>query len=133
MSEPELPQPKSPAKLEELFAGIDLVATSQGKEVAAGADDLSLDAEKDLERERQLEELNQTKRVNKAQLRILKALFWLIVLWLVSVMALTAVAGFHLWGFVLSDKVMITYITSTTVSVLGLFHIAARWLFYRKP
>lgn len=132
MSEPKSNQPKLPAELEELFAGIDAVATFQGGEVATGADELSLDAERDLERERQLEELDQTKKTNKAQLSMLKALFWLIVLWLVSVIVLTAAAGFHLWGFALSDKVMITYITSTTVSVLGLFHIAARWLFYRK-
>lgn len=131
MSESESTPPK-PEELQELFAGIEAVATSQREEIAAGADDLSLDAEKDLELERQREEHSQTKKINQAQLSILKALFRLIILWLVSVMILTAVCGLKLGGFYLSDKVLITYITSTTVSVLGLFHIAARWLFFRQ-
>jgi len=49
--------------------------------------------------------------------------------WLGSVAVLLLMVGFHMWGFNLSDKVIIAYITSTTVSVLGLFHIAAKWLF----
>jgi hypothetical protein len=105
----------------------------------AEPDPLSLVGEEDLDKERVAteierlrEELRQTKRLNKARFIVLTALFSLIVLWLVSVMALTAAIGFHLRGFSLSDKVVTTYITSTTVSVLGLFHIAAQWLFSAK-
>ena len=56
-------------------------------------------------------------------------LFRLIVSWLVIVVifvALAATLGNH---FKLSDSVLIAFITSTTVSVLGLFVIVARWLF----
>ena len=49
--------------------------------------------------------------------------------WLGSVALLLLLQGLKVWGFWLSDKVIIAYITSTTVSVLGLFHIAAKWLF----
>ena len=56
-------------------------------------------------------------------------LFWLIVGWLSVVVAFVALAGFHAWGFLLSDAILIAFITSTTVSVLGLFIVAAKWLF----
>jgi hypothetical protein len=141
MSEPESTPPKPSLSLAELaryFEGISKVAASEEIEVVE-PDPLSLVGEEDLDKERVAteierlrEELRQTKRLNKARLIVLTALFSLIVLWLVSVMALTAAVGFHWWGFFLSDKVVMTYITSTTVSVLGLFHIAARWLFSVK-
>ena len=141
MSEPESTPPKESLSLIELaryFEGISKVAASEERD-AVEPDPLSLVGEEDLDKERVAteierlrEELRQTKRLNKARLIVLSALFSLIVLWLVSVMALTAAVGFHWWGFSLSDKVVMTYITSTTVSVLGLFHIAARWLFSVK-
>ncbi len=56
-------------------------------------------------------------------------LFWLIVGWLSVVVVFVALAGFHVGGFSLSDSVLIAFITSTTVSVLGLFIVAAKWLF----
>ncbi len=56
-------------------------------------------------------------------------LFGLTVLWLVVVIAFVGFAGFQYSGFTLSDKVIIAFITSTTVSVIGLFHFAAKWLF----
>ena len=74
----------------------------------------------------------QTKRVNWARLIVLGSLFFLIVLWIVSVILLTAALGFHWRGFSLPDMVMITYITTTTASVFGLFLIAAKWLFPAK-
>lgn len=56
-------------------------------------------------------------------------LFWLIVGWLIVVVVFVLLTGFHLGGFTLSEKVLIAFITSTTVSVLGLFIVAAKWLF----
>jgi hypothetical protein len=56
-------------------------------------------------------------------------LFGLTVLWLVVVIVFVGFAGFQFRGFTLSDKVIIAFITSTTVSVIGLFHFAAKWLF----
>ncbi len=56
-------------------------------------------------------------------------LFWLIVGWLSVVVMFVLLSGFHFYGFALSEKVLIAFITSTTVSVLGLFIVAAKWLF----
>jgi len=60
-------------------------------------------------------------------------LFWLIVVWLafvVTYVGLTASTG---GKFKLSDSVLIAFITSSTVSVLGLFVLAAKWLFPSPP
>jgi hypothetical protein len=75
------------------------------------------------------QEISHTKHLHYVRLFILAALFVLVLAWLGSVALLLLLQGFKGWGFWLSDKVIIAYITSTTVSVLGLFHIAAKWLF----
>lgn len=74
--------------------------------------------------------LQQIKDLHVARLGLLKGLFRLVVYWLLSVIFLLALLGFgSLIHFSLSDKVVMTYITSTTASVLGLFIIAAKWLY----
>src|ERR1041384_4750660 len=75
------------------------------------------------------QEISHTKHLHYVRLFILAALFVLVLAWLGSVALLLLLQGLKVWGFWLSDKVIIAYITSTTVSVLGLFHIAAKWLF----
>lgn len=149
MSEPESTQlKKQAAELSKLFEGIDRVADSQAAEAGIEADPLVVnDEEADLsqtyptalsavQRARDAAEIEklgegtrQTKRVNITRFIILGSLFFLITLWIVSVVLLTVASGFHWRGFMLPDLVMITYITTTTASVFGLFHIAARWLF----
>lgn len=54
-------------------------------------------------------------------------LFKLILGWLLSVLVFVGLAAVGL--FHLSDGVLIAFITSTTVSVIGIFLIAAHWLF----
>lgn len=56
-------------------------------------------------------------------------IFILVCIWLTCVLASIIFSGFNIWGFELSDKVLITFITSTTINVLGLFAIVAKWLF----
>ncbi|HEV7684880.1 MAG TPA: hypothetical protein VGO68_22410 [Pyrinomonadaceae bacterium] len=75
------------------------------------------------------QEIRHTKHLHYVRLFLLAALFVLVLMWLFSVAALLTLQAFRVWDFNLSDKVIIAYITSTTVSVLGLFHIAAKWLF----
>jgi hypothetical protein len=62
-------------------------------------------------------------------------LFWLSVIWLIVILAFLLFAAIKtMFGinFVLSDAVLIALITTTTVNVLGLFYIVARWLFPSK-
>lgn len=56
-------------------------------------------------------------------------IFWLVVAWLVAVVASIALSGFSCHGFRLSDNVIIAFITSTTVNVVGLFVIVAKWMY----
>jgi hypothetical protein len=149
MSEPESTQTeKDLAALAKLFEGIDRVADSQAAEAGIEVDPLAVNAEEadlgrtnpeallTVQQARDAAEIaklgegtRQTERVNKARLIILRALFFLIVAWIMSVMLITVAQGFQWRGFMLGDAVLITYITTTTATVFGLFHIAARWLF----
>jgi uncharacterized membrane protein len=148
MSEPESKPPKQLlAKDSKLFEGINVVANSQAIEAV---DQLALSDEEDLARDypealssvqraredAEIEQLSeggrQRRRVNVARLIVLGSLFFLIVLWIVSVILLTVACGLHWRGFTLSDKVIMTYITTTTASVFGLFYVAANWLFSKE-
>jgi hypothetical protein len=151
MSEPESKPPKTAlaehsVEHSKLFEGINVVANSQAIE-AVVPDPLALNDEEDLTKEypeslsriqsardeaeiaRLGEGTRYEKRVNITRFTVLGCLFLLIAMWILSVVALTVMLGFHFLGFTLPDAVIIAYITSTTASVLGLFIIAARWLF----
>ncbi len=56
-------------------------------------------------------------------------LFGLIVAWLSVVILFVALTATLKPYFNLADSVLIAFITSTTVSVLGLFILVAKWLF----
>ena len=70
---------------------------------------------------------------------ILVALFILVVGWLASVVIAVWLSGHYgneqylatkpTFVFKLSDPVLVAFISSTTVSVIGIFVIAAKWLF----
>ncbi len=138
MSEPQSNPPNASTSLADLsrsLEGINQVANAE-QQAATEPDHLALLGEEDLAKESiraqiaQLQEdVNQTKRVNLFRLRMLIALFVVIMLWILSVIILTAFLGFKVKGFNVSDAVMITYITTTTASVFGLFLIAAKWLY----
>ncbi len=132
MSEPESSQSSIVSSdILKQFEGIQAVADAQAAEVDV-PDTRALEGEDALLVTGQTwlrQEIQHTKHLHYVRLFLLGALFILVVLWLASVAALLLMVGFHAWNFGLSDKVVIAYITSTTVSVLGLFHIAAKWLF----
>lgn len=137
MSEPESTRHKdhSLAKLSRLLEGISKVAASEKQEALPDPEavELALEGEDDLLNTGQAwlrEEIRQVKQLHTARLVLLGALFLLVLLWLGSVGVLLLFVGFHsLISFNMSDKVIMTYITTTTASVLGLFIIAAKWLF----
>src|SRR4051794_20125860 len=59
-------------------------------------------------------------------------LFWLVVGWLGAVMAVMLAQGFAYGMFKLADSVLIALLGTTTVNVLGLFVIVARYIFPRR-
>lgn len=59
-------------------------------------------------------------------------IFWLVCTWLGCVIVAVLLVGFELCGFKLSDKVLMTFIATTTLNVLGLFAIVAKWMFQQN-
>lgn len=67
--------------------------------------------------------------IHKRRMSYLPRLFGLVCVWLIIVVAFVFATSV---GWIkLSDGVLIAFITSTTVSVLGLFHVAGGWLYPR--
>ncbi|MEO8434280.1 MAG: hypothetical protein ABI596_05250 [Pyrinomonadaceae bacterium] len=84
---------------------------------------------KTLERDGLREKYARIKNLHQIRKVYLGLLFILTMIWLVTVVVFVSFAGFGYRGFKLADSVIIAFITSTTVSVIGLFHFAAKWLF----
>jgi hypothetical protein len=134
MSEPELTPDN------ELLEKVKAVAESQGQGIPLEGDHLAMVAEEDLDTQRikiEVEHLRDQvaayKETHDLRKEYIPKLFWLTVAWL-------AFVGITLWRaadiggryFHLSDNVLITLITSTTINVIGIFMLAARWLFPSK-
>jgi len=62
-------------------------------------------------------------------LELLNKTYWLVVFWILGILALLAAQGFGVFEFNLSDKVLITLIGGTTLNVLGIFVIVAKYFF----
>jgi hypothetical protein len=58
-----------------------------------------------------------------------RKLFPLCAGWLVAVVAVLMLEGFHSWGFHLDNSVLIAFIGTTTADVLGLGYIVVNYLF----
>jgi hypothetical protein len=58
-----------------------------------------------------------------------RRLFPLCAGWLLSVVLVMGLLGFHGWGFHLDNSVMIAFIGTTTADVLGLGYIVVNYLF----
>lgn len=59
--------------------------------------------------------------------------YWMMVGWIASVLAIVVAQGLTLCGFHLDTTVLIALISGTTVNVLGIFVIVARYLFPQGP
>lgn len=76
--------------------------------------------------------LQESRDNHKLRMDYANKIFILVCLWLGCVILSVLLAGFKIFNFSLSDKVLITFITSTTINVLGLFAIVAKWLFQQN-
>jgi hypothetical protein len=132
LAQPESGKVDTQERLQELLARIRENAIARAPEVEV-PDTRALEAEDNLAGVGETwlrQEIAHTKHLHYVRLGLLGALFILVILWLISIGMLLLLSGFgSLVSFQLSDKVIMTYMGTTTVSVLGLFHIAAKWLF----
>lgn len=60
-------------------------------------------------------------------------LFWVLVVWIVALFGVVALDGFSPWGFHLSENVVLTLLGATTVNIVGLFYVVARYVFPASP
>jgi hypothetical protein len=74
------------------------------------------------------QQLQEDKDLHSIRQRHAEWLFKLTVGWIAALGVIVLLQGFHLY-FQLSDTVMIAFMTSTTATVLGLYGIAAYWMY----
>ncbi|MCB1976379.1 MAG: hypothetical protein KDE66_05125 [Nitrosomonas sp.] len=78
------------------------------------------------------QQLQENKDNHSLRTKYANKIFWLVCVWLGCVISAVLLAGFELYGFKLSDKVLMTFIATTTLNVLGLFAIVAKWMFQQN-
>lgn len=79
------------------------------------------------------QELKETRENQELRKEYTNRLYRLICIWLIFCGFLLVMCAIWGWGpgacFYLSDKVLITVVTTTTLNVLALFGIVAKWMF----
>ena len=125
MSDPKIPS--KPSLIESLDK-IQRIAELQAASVRR-SEPLAAAEKIQLEIEGLRQDLKVVKEVHDLRVEYTRKLFWLIVAWLTVVVVFVALSASLNTYFHLSDSVLIAFITSTTVTVLGLFVLVAKWLF----
>lgn len=97
----------------------------------------------ELDHRRSEENLKDYKETNTLRQKYAKNIYRLTYIWLIFIGAIVLLTGigdlhlsnetlnlkFDLVDFELSDNVLIAFITTTTINVIGIIYIVARWLF----
>lgn len=75
------------------------------------------------------QKLLEAQDTHNLRLDYIKRIFCLVCIWLALVVISVFLSGFKLYNFALPNSVLIAFITSTTISVVGLFIVVSKWLF----
>ncbi|PSJ15926.1 hypothetical protein [Nitrosomonas supralitoralis] len=79
------------------------------------------------------QQLKENKENHDLRTKYANKIFWLVCVWLSCVIFGLLLSGFsESTGFIISDRVLITFIVTTTLNVLGLFVIVAKWMFQQN-
>lgn len=105
-----------------------LSATIKGHDITSSEEDSAQriaieDRREDLENKKQ----NRNQRKSYAN-----KLFVFLCVYMGLVFLVLLLCGFSLFGFTLSDTVLVALITTTTANVIGIFAFVVRYLFYSK-
>lgn len=93
----------------------------------------SIEADKQsIEAERQREVLDGLVQDREQRKTYSKCLFWLICVWMGLILLIVFLHGFEGIPFRLTQTELVTLIGSTTINVIGLFAIVARYLFPKR-
>ena len=94
-----------------------------------------------LEDEKKLQEIEHRQDEHEQRIDFAYKIYWLSCIWLAVVIAVVVIAGLGCVPFAsnnqcipfnISDSVLITLLTTTTATVLGLFISVLNYLFYKK-
>lgn len=123
-----------PDKLNDLFIEAELTArqkaTTELERLKIENQKLQIENQGlELQNQRLKDESGRLTELHDTRKQYVGRLFWLITWWLAVVVALVALSATLKDFFTLADSVLIAFITSTTVSVIALFVIVAKWLF----
>ena len=117
----------------------DLIARVAEIESESEQPDLGIDLNQ-YRKQFEIDELIRVQReandIHKMRLGYAKRIFVLVVGWLMAVAVAvlwTGFGGVNDRAFYLSDKVLIAFISSTTVNVIGLFVVVAKWMYPSGP
>lgn len=78
------------------------------------------------------EELENKKQNRSQRKTYANKLFMLLCVYMALVFLVLFFCGFSLFGFTLSDTVLVALITTTTANVIGIFAFVVRYLFHSK-
>ena len=87
----------------------------------------------DEELEHLRQKLREAKDTHNLRLKYTGRIFAIGCIWLGLVVSAVFMSGFSLFGFGLPGGVLIAFITSTTLNVVGLFIVVAKWMFPPNP
>jgi Fe2+ transport system protein B len=124
--------PSSPTLAEEIQEGVkkQKAAPHPSDEALAVAGEEILDREqKIVETKSKKQKLQVEEDRHKLRIPYIDKLFGLTVVWLAIVVIFLFLQATTKGWFHLSDSVLIAFITSTTVAVIGLFMLVGKWLF----
>ena len=116
------------SKLAAILAGTENFPAPSGVPVDQ-PDPKTIQEEETYEKEKALLEIRSLRLDLKQRKKYANKIFSLIVIWLACILVITLLQGF---GFMfLSDNVLVALLGGTTINVLGLFIIVAKYIFYR--
>jgi hypothetical protein len=121
-----VPQAKGP---------LDVAAIVEPENGPQQADSKTREEEQDLESQEYLAHISGLIQDMAERKKYAGRIFCLLAIWLIGIFLLLLLQGFlspHNW-FNLDDKVIIAAIGGTTLNVIGIFIVVARYLFPQKP
>lgn len=104
------------------------VAPQQIEEVMSMGDALKREVE--LGRIAQIQHENrEAEETHRMRIKYARNIFAVVCSWLTCVVLSVVCSGIQYLNFTLPDSVLIAFITTTTINVLGLLYVVTRWLF----
>ncbi len=121
--------------LDAITAGADGVASDTPDAITLAEKQIYTAERRAIELARKTAEVDGLKLDLKQRKEYANKIFYLIVVWLIVLLGVLLLQGFGKTddGFSLSDSVLLAFIGGTTVNVLGIFVIVAKYIFRISP